>query len=98
MVKVGRYDYQKSNKPDKKLVVVVEHKGKKKTIHFGNTKPPANEHFFDRTGLLPKNLNHKDSKRRKNFRDRMSGIKLKDGSRAIDNPLSPAYHALRILW
>jgi hypothetical protein len=28
----------------------------------------------------------------------MGGIKLKDGSRAIDNPLSPAWHSLRILW
>jgi hypothetical protein len=94
MVRIGKYDYQKSNKPDKKLVVVVEHKGKKKTIHFGARNM---EHFKDRTGIW-KSKDHNDSKRRKNFKDRMGGIKLKDGSRAIDNPLSPAYHALRILW
>ena len=32
MVKVGKYDYQKSTKPDKKLMVTV----KGKTIHFGD--------------------------------------------------------------
>ena len=98
MVKVGKFDYQKSNRPEKKLMVVVEKGGKKKTVHFGNTKPPANEHFKDRTGLLPKSLNHGDPKRRKNFRDRMNGIRKKVGARAVDDPFSPAYHALRILW
>ncbi len=97
MVKVGKYDYQKSTKPDKKLMVVIEKDGKKKTVHFGNRKAPANEHFKDRTGLF-KTLDHGDSARRKNFRTRMSGIKKKDGSRAVDDPFSPAYHALRILW
>jgi len=28
----------------------------------------------------------------------MSGIKKKDGSRAVDDPFSAAYHAVRILW
>ncbi len=97
MVKVGRFDYQKSNRPDKKLMVVVEKGGKKKTVHFGNTKPPANEHFKDRTGIW-KSKDHGDAQRRKNFRSRMSGIKKKDGSRAVDDVFSPAYHSLRILW
>jgi hypothetical protein len=94
MVKVGRFDYQKSTNPDKKLMVVVEKDGKKKTIHFGAR---AMEHFKDRTGIW-KSKDHGDTQRRKNFRDRMGGIKLKDGSRAIDNPLSPAWHSYRILW
>ena len=94
MVKVGRYDYKKSTQPDKKLMVEVEHKGKKRTIHFGAR---AMEHFKDRTGIW-KSKDHGDSGRRENFRKRMGGIKLEDGSRAVDNPLSPAYHALRILW
>ena len=34
MVKVGKYDYQKSTKPDKKLMVVVEKDGKKKNGTF----------------------------------------------------------------
>jgi hypothetical protein len=97
MVKVGRFDYQKSTRPDKKLMVVVEKGGKKKTVHFGNRKGSANEHFKDRTGIW-KSLDHGDTQRRKNFRDRMSGVKKKDGSRAVDDVFSPAYHALRILW
>lgn len=97
MVKVGKYDYKKSTNPNKKLMVEVTHKGKTRTIHFGNRKPPANQHFKDRTGIF-KSLDHGDKERRASFRARMSGIKLKDGSRAVDNPHSPAYHALRILW
>ncbi len=30
MVKVGKYDYQKSTKQDKKLIVVIQKDGKKK--------------------------------------------------------------------
>ena len=94
MVKVGRYDYKKSTISGKKLMVVVEHKGKTRTIHFGAS---GMGHFKDKTGIW-KSKDHNDSTRRKSFRARMSGIKLKDGSRAVDSPLSPAYHALRILW
>lgn len=94
MVKVGRFDYQKSTRPDKKLMVVVEKGGKKKTVHFGAR---SMEHFKDQTGIW-KSKDHGDAQRRKNFRSRMGGIKKKDGSRAVDDPFSPAYHALRILW
>ena len=94
MVKIGRFNYEKSNIPGKKLKVEVNHKGKKKTVHFGAS---SMEHFKDKTGIW-KSKDHGDKERRKNFRTRMSGIKLKDGSRAVDNPLSPAYHAVRILW
>jgi hypothetical protein len=94
MKKVGKYNYEKSNISGKKLKVEVTHKGKTKTIHFGDSNMG---HFKDRTGIW-KSKDHGDSKRRASFRARMSGIKLKDGSRAVDNPLSPAYHALRILW
>lgn len=97
MVKVGRYNYEKSTNPNKKLMVVVEKDGKKRTIHFGNRKAPANEHFFDKTRIW-KSLDHGDATRRKSFRSRMSGVKKKDGSRAVDDPMSPAYHSLRILW
>ena len=94
MVKVGRFDYKKSTISGKKLMVEVNHKGKKKTVHFGAS---SMEHFKDKTGIWS-SKNHGDKDRRASFRARMSGIKLKDGSRAVDNPLSPAYHALRILW
>jgi hypothetical protein len=90
MVKIGKYTYEKSTKPDKKLMVIVD--GKK--IHFGSSKM---EHYKDRTGIW-KDKDHFDKKRRESFRKRISGIKLKDGSRAIDDPKSPAWHSLRILW
>ena len=94
MVKVGRYNYEKSTQPDKKLMVVVEKDGKKKTIHFGAR---SMGQFKDRTGIW-KSKDHGDKDRRKNFRTRMSGIKKKDGSRAVDDVMSPAWNALRILW
>ena len=90
MVKIGKYEYKKSTNPKKKLMVVVNNK----TINFGSRDM---EHFKDKTGIW-KSKDHGDSKRRASFRARMSGIKLKDGSRAVDNPLSPAYHAMKILW
>ena len=94
MVKVGKYDYKKSTISGKKLMVEVSHKGKTKTIHFGAS---SMGQFKDKTGIW-KSKAHNDPTRRKNFRTRMGGIKLKDGSRAVDNPLSPAYHAVRVLW
>lgn len=90
MVKVGKYDYKKSTNSDKKLMVEVDGK----TIHFGSRNM---EHFKDKTGIW-KSKDHGDVKRLKAFRKRMSGIKLKDGSKAVDNPSSPAFHALRIFW
>ena len=94
MVKVGKYDYKISTNPSKKLMTIVKKGDKKKTVHFGAR---SMEHFKDRTGLW-KSKDHGDAKRRKNFRDRMSGVRKKDGSRAVDDVFSPAYHALRILW
>ncbi len=94
MVKIGRYDYQKSKRPDKKLMVVVEKGDKKKTIHFCARNM---EQFKDRTGIW-KSKDHGDKQRRQNFRTRMAGIKKKDGKRAIDDVFSPAYHAYHILW
>lgn len=41
---------------------------------------------------------HKDKKRRENFQNRHGAIKLKDGSRAADNPLQPAYYATKANW
>jgi hypothetical protein len=41
---------------------------------------------------------HKDEKRRENFKARFGGIKQKDGSRAIDDIFSPAYWANKVLW
>tara|TARA_R110000782_G_scaffold71028_4_gene142600 strand:+ start:1943 stop:2227 length:285 start_codon:yes stop_codon:yes gene_type:complete len=94
MVRVGRFDYTKSTKPEKKLMVIVEKDGKKRTIHFGSR---LMGHFRDKTGIW-KSKDHGDKDRRKSFRARMSGIIRKDGTKAVSDPMSPAYHALRILW
>jgi hypothetical protein len=91
MVKIGKYDYKLSTKKDKKLMTEVNGK----TIHFGQR---GYEHFFDKTGLLPKSLNHNDPKRRKNYLTRSRGIKNKEGQLTANIPSSPNYHAIRILW
>ncbi len=90
MVKVGKYDYQKSTRKDKKLMVVVDGK----TIHFGN---PNYQQYKDKTGLW-KSLDHLDLKRRKNYLARAKGIRNKEGKLTKDIPTSPNYHAIRILW
>jgi hypothetical protein len=90
MVRIGNYDYKKSTRPDKKLMVEVDGK----TIHFGSR---AMSHYKDKTEIW-KSKDHGDIKRLKAFRKRMKGIKLKDGTKAVNNPKSPAYHSLRILW
>ena len=95
MVKVGKYDYEKSTKKGKKLMVKVKQSnGKIKTIHFGAR---SMAHFRDKTGIW-KSKDHGDADRRKSFLSRMKGVKKKDGSYAYKDPSSPAYHAVRILW
>jgi len=90
MVKIGRYDYQKSTKKGKKLMTKV----KGKTIHFGNSRY---EQYKDRTGIW-KDKDHKDEKRRKNYLTRTKGILDGDGNTTYNNPESPNYHARKILW
>tara|TARA_S200002703_G_scaffold128540_1_gene115358 strand:- start:365 stop:637 length:273 start_codon:yes stop_codon:yes gene_type:complete len=90
MVKIGKYDYKKSTRPDKKLMVVVDGK----TIHFGAR---SMEQFKDKTGIW-KSKDHGDEKRRKSYLARAKGIKKKDGSLAWKDPKSANYHAVRILW
>lgn len=90
MVKIGKYDYKKSTRKDKKLMVVVDGK----TIHFGN---PQYEQYKDKSGLW-KSLNHLDLKRRKNYLARAKAIRNKEGKLTKDIPTSPNYHAIRILW
>jgi len=91
MVKIGKYSYFISDKIGKKLYTVVNDK----KIYFGAT---AYEHFKDATGLLPKSQNHLDEKRRKSYLARASKIKNKAGALTVNDPNSPNYHAIRILW
>lgn len=90
MVKIGKYEYTKSTKKGKKLMTMVQGR----TIHFGDS---SMQQFKDRTGIWKK-LDHGDKTRQKSFLARSKGIKLKDGSLAWKNPMSPAYHSVRILW
>lgn len=41
---------------------------------------------------------HHDKKRRSNYRKRHSGIRLKNGSRAIDKKWSPAWLSYHVTW
>ena len=90
MVKVGLYNYERSTRAGKKLMVVVDGK----TIHFGSA---AMQHYKDRTGIW-KSKDHLDKKRRASFLARMGGVRKKDGTKAVDDPKSAAWHAKRILW
>ena len=90
-VKIGNYTYYKSSRKDKKLEVIVN--GKK--IHFGN---PIYSHFFDKTGLLDKKLNHKDENIRKAWKARHTKIKDGTGGFAYKNPNSPSYHSFNVIW
>ena len=90
MVRVGKYDYTKSTRPDKKLMVKVDGK----TIHFGSRRMG---HFRDKTGIWS-SKNHNDPKRRKNYLSRSGGIKNKAGQLTKNLPSSPNYHARRVLW
>jgi len=90
MVKIGKYDYQKSTRKGKKLMVVVGGK----TIHFGDA---SREQYRDKTGIW-KHKDHGDAKRRANYLKRSAGIKNKAGQLTKDDPESPNYHSRRILW
>lgn len=90
MVKIGRYNYQKSTRQDKKLSVKVDNK----TIHFGNSHC---EHYKDRTGIWS-SKDHGDKDRRKNYLARAKGIRDKEGNLTWKDPHSANYHAIRILW
>ena len=62
--KIGQFTYMRSTAKNKKLMVVSP---KGKLIHFGDLRY---QHFFDKTGLLDKKLNHKDKVRRISYLQR----------------------------
>ena len=90
MVKVGSYDYKKSTRPEKKLMVEVNGK----TIHFGDR---SMQQFKDRTGIW-KSKDHGDEKRKKSYLARAKGIKDKQGNLTWKDPSSPNYHSVHVLW
>jgi hypothetical protein len=90
MVKVGSFNYEKSTRKGKKLMVTVNDK----LIHFGDSNM---QHYKDKTKIWS-HMDHLDDKRRENYLKRAYGIKNKQGKRTGDDPLSPNYHAIRVLW
>ena len=89
--KVGKYIYQKSTRKGKKLMTRVNGR----LIHFGSENM---EHYLDKTGLLPKKLNHSDEKRRTSYLKRSKGIKNKKNELVYLNPESANYHSIKVLW
>ena len=90
-IRVDGFTYYLSTRPKKKLMVRVDGNW----IHFGSR---DYEHFHDRTGLLPKDLNHHDKSRREFYLKRSRGIRDGEGKLTAEDPKSSNYHAIRILW
>jgi hypothetical protein len=85
MVKINGFDYQLSQRKNKKLKVFVNGKW----VHFGDSRY---ENFKDKTHLLPVSYNHYDARRRHNYLRRAAGLG------GVNDPNSANYHAMRILW
>jgi len=74
--------YWKSTSKNKKWMTITPN-GRK--VHWGDP------HMKDYT-------QHRNKKRRSNYRKRHSGIRLKNGSRAIDKKWSPAWLSYHVTW
>lgn len=88
---IDGYRFFKSEKPKKKLKVEIDGKW----VHFGQH---PYEHFFDKTGLLDKSLNHGDDLRRKRYLQRSMPIRDKEGNYTVNDKTSPNYWSVRALW
>ncbi len=84
----------KSKAKNKKYSVYVMRDGKKKLIHFGDTRY---QHFKDKLGQYKK-LDHNDKERRKNYLSRAKGIKNKKGELTWKNKNYSNYYAVKYLW
>jgi len=89
---VGKYTYYRSTRKNKKLMTILPDGT---VVHFGN---PNYQHYYDKTGLLDKKLNHLDEKRRENYLNRSANIKNKEGKLTRNDPKSANYHARRVIW
>lgn len=83
-------DIIKSEKPNKKLKVKVG----EKWVHFGDKRYGQ---YKDKTGIY-KDLDHLDEIRRYNYLRRSMGIRDKKGNLTMNNPNSPNYWSIKILW
>lgn len=84
--------------PNKKKYTAILPSGKK--VHFGHR---DYQHYKDSIpkrygGGIWSHKDHKDKKRRDNYRKRHGGVKLIDGSLAINKKFSPAWFSYYYLW
>ncbi len=77
-----KVSYKKSTRKGKKWMTITPD-GKK--VHWGDSK-------------MKDYTQHKNKKRRQNYRSRHAGIRLKNGSRAIDKKWSPAWLSYHVTW
>ena len=89
-MRIGKYNYVKSPRKNKKLRTVVNGVN----VDFGDVRY---QHFKDKTGIWS-SLDHGDEKRRKKYLTRTSGIKDGQGKLTKDDPMSPNWHSRKILW
>lgn len=81
-IKGTKVTYQKSTRKDKKWMTTTP---SGKVVHWGDPK-------------MKDYTQHHSKKRRKNYRSRHAGIRLKNGSRAIDKKWSPAWLSYNVTW
>jgi hypothetical protein len=83
-----------SNAKNSKYSVYVLKDGKKKLIHFGDSRM---QQFKDKLGHYS-NLDHGDKERRKRYLARAKGIKDKNGNLTWKNKNSANYYSIKYLW
>jgi len=83
-----------SKAKNKKYSVYVLKDGKKKLIHFGDSRM---EQFKDKLGHYS-HLDHGDKERRRRYLVRAKGIKDKNGNLTWKNKNSANYYSIKYLW
>lgn len=86
------------NVKDKKGSVIVKYwKSNRSNKKWATKRPDGRIIHFGQKGMKDYTQHH-SKERRKRFRSRMSGIRLKSGSRAIDKRYSPAWLSFYVTW
>jgi len=84
----------KSTAKNKKYSVIVMKDGKKRLIHFGDSRYGQ---YKDKIGEYS-SLDHNDKQRRKSYLARSKGIKNKKGELTWKDKNSANYWSIRTLW
>ena len=88
---LDKLEFQLSEKKDKKLKVYYNGKW----IHFGQK---GYQHYFDKTGLLPKSENNMDKERRRLYLARATKIKDSKGNLTVNDKNSANHYSVNYLW